>query len=540
MKTTTTTNNTTAIDKEITQTTTTSYLNNDRIDELIPIPKRTDISCLSLTDQLISEYPSTCSFKNVFNSNSNINTSIIPRSSGALTDFNSLSKMMINNNNNNITAKPQLINHKRIASYVFAFDIDGVLVRGPNTLNEGVEAIKYLEGNNPYNIKVPYIFVTNGGGKHESLRAEDLSNRLETEIVEEQIIQGHTPMKELSNEYDNVLVIGGVGDNVKKIAKSYGFKNVFTSTDIMRWNPSVTPYYELTEDDLKHCINDEVYDFSKIKIDAILVFADSRNWAADQQIILELLMSDNGYMGTISKDNFNNGPSIYFAHSDFVWSTNYNLVRYGMGALQVSIAALYKEHTGKEMKVIRFGKPQKATFEYANKVMKCWRKNVLDNHFEEMSSINNDDKDDSMTDIFSNNGSEYKYANNNTNTNTSMSESDEDDFNDNDNDNEGESHNSLTFEGLKRMKLNPIVEKVLPPPSTVYFVGDTPESDIRFANSHDESWFSILVNTGVYQKGTEPKYKPKHHCENVLEAVKFAVEREHAKECEEWNRDSMF
>ena len=43
----------------------------------------------------------------------------------------------------------------------------------------------------------------------------------------------------------------------------------------------------------------------------------------------------------------------------------------------------------------------------------------------------------------------------------------------------------------------------LPPASTVYFVGDTPESDIRFANSHDASWHSILVKTGVYQAGTE-------------------------------------
>lgn len=75
----------------------------------------------------------------------------------------------------------------------------------------------------------------------------------------------------------------------------------------------------------------------------------------------------------------------------------------------------------------------------------------------------------------------------------------------------------------------------LPPASTVYFVGDTPESDIRFANSHDISWYSILVKTGVYQEGTEPKYKPKHLCNDVLEAVKFAIEREHEKELAEWN-----
>ena len=78
----------------------------------------------------------------------------------------------------------------------------------------------------------------------------------------------------------------------------------------------------------------------------------------------------------------------------------------------------------------------------------------------------------------------------------------------------------------------------LPPASTVYFVGDTPESDIRFANSHDSSWYSILVKTGVYQEGTTPKYKPKQICENVLEAVRFAIEREHQKELQEWNHSA--
>ena len=75
----------------------------------------------------------------------------------------------------------------------------------------------------------------------------------------------------------------------------------------------------------------------------------------------------------------------------------------------------------------------------------------------------------------------------------------------------------------------------LPPASTVYFVGETPECDIRFANSHDSTWYSILVKTGVYKDGVTPRYTPKKTCENVLEAVKFAIEREHSKELKEWN-----
>lgn len=38
--------------------------------------------------------------------------------------------------------------------YAFAFDIDGVLIRGGKPLREGAEALNALNGNNPYGIKV--------------------------------------------------------------------------------------------------------------------------------------------------------------------------------------------------------------------------------------------------------------------------------------------------------------------------------------------------------------------------------------------------
>lgn len=433
--------------------------------------------------------------------------------------------------------KKSVIDHPRVASYAFAFDIDGVLVKGPDTLQPGIEAINYLEGNNPYNIKVPYIFVTNGGGKHESVRARDLSDRLQTEITSDQIVQGHTPMKELSNVFKNVLVVGGVGNTCREVAQTYGFTNVYTPLDIMNWDPSVTPYYELTEDDRSCCEYKDV-DFSKTKIDAIMVFADSRNWAADQQIILELLMSKEGYMGSLSQ-TFEDGPPIYFAHSDFVWATNYRLVRYGMGALQVSIAALFREHTGKEMKLVRFGKPQRSTFNFAEKVLHKWRKSMLDEYMDEITSSSNAD---SSTDIFSNHDdNKYKCVFN--------SDSESEDKDDDDEEDESIYNSGLTIQSLNKLTIStkqPTAKQGsfsspedLPPPSTVYFVGDTPESDIRFANSHDESWFSILVNTGVYQADTKPKYQPKKQCQDVLEAVKFAVEREHQMELQEWNKNAI-
>lgn len=484
-----------------------SYLNNDGIDDLTPATRKHRVSSLSLSD--LNQWQN--GLTKLLSS-----TSLSKQGSHAnLKKVDSLAKLL---RNSSIIRrkKKSVIDHPRVASYAFCFDIDGVILRGPNTIPEAVEAIRMLNGDNKYNIKVPSIYVTNGGGKPELQRAEDLSKRLETHIRIDQIIQGHTPMRDLVPLYKNVLVVGGIGNVCRNVAESYGFKNVYTPLDILKWNPAVSPYHDLTEEELLCCKND--VDFSKISIDAILVFADSRNWAADQQIILELLLSKNGVMGTEAKLPDDKSPEIYFAHSDFIWATNYKLSRYGMGALQVSIAALYKEHTGHELKVHRFGKPQVGTFKFANKVLSKWRRGMLDEHLKKLS-VN--DPNASEADILVNDDGE-EFVNQAKLESGSYSEEEED--------SDGEAIGKLG-----ELSLQDKIQLQMPPASTVYFVGDTPESDIRFANSHDDSWYSILVKTGVYQDGTVPKYKPKHLCDNVLEAVKFAIEREHEKELTEWN-----
>lgn len=72
-----------------------------------------------------------------------------------------------------------------------------------------------------------------------------------------------------------------------------------------------------------------------------------------------------------------------------------------------------------------------------------------------------------------------------------------------------------------------------------FFIGDTPESDIRGTNEFNDSeksentWFSILVRTGVFKEGTKPRYMPKMTVDNVLEAVKYGMEREQVRAIKE-------
>ncbi|KAF2224890.1 HAD superfamily hydrolase-like protein [Elsinoe ampelina] len=332
--------------------------------------------------------------------------------------------------------------------YAFAFDIDGVLIRGGRPIPEAIEAMKVLNGQNAYGIKIPYIFVTNGGGKTEQERCIQLSKQLEMEVSPGQFICGHTPMREMAEKYNTVLVVGGEGEKCRIVAEGYGFQDVVTPGDIIKDNPDTTPFRKLTEEEYR---NSRARDFSKVKIDAIFVFADSRDWAGDQQIILDLLMSKDGYLGTRS-ETFDEGPPVFFSHNDVIWSASHDLTRLGMGALRCSLEAMYKAVTGKDLNTVAFGKPQIGTFQFATRLLQQWRK---DTH------------------------------------------------------------------GIDA------------PPETVYFVGDTPESDIRGTNEYNKAsgnnWYSILVRTGVYQEGTKPRFTPKATVDTVLDAVMHGLMREQKK-----------
>lgn len=335
-------------------------------------------------------------------------------------------------------------------SFVFAFDIDGVLVRGGKAIPEAIEAMKVLDGQNEYGVAIPHIFLTNGGGKTEEERCRDLSKQLERDIKVGQFICGHTPMREMAETYGTVLVIGGEGEKCRQVAEGYGFKDVVTPGDIIKHDAATTPFRKLTEQE--HA-NSRERDFSEVTIDAVFVFADSRDWAGDIQIMLDVAMSKGGRLGTRS-ETFDEGPPFYFSHNDVVWSAAHEHVRLGMGALRRMFEVTFKDITGGQGKLNThaFGKPQVSTFEFASRLMTQWRS---------------------------------------------------------------------TEHGLAA------------PPSTVYFVGDTPESDIRGTNAvnekADNDWYSILVKTGVYQEGTEPAYKPRVTVTNVLDAVNHGLHREMKK-----------
>lgn len=255
----------------------------------------------------------------------------------------------------------------------FVFDIDGVLVHGDRLIPEGQRALEILNGDNELGIKIPHIFLTNGSGKPEQPRVEQLSKILHQPISTEQFIQSHTPMSALAEYYNTVLVVGGEGFRCREVAEQYGFKDVVVPDDIVCWDPTIAPYRVFTQQQRETA---RPRDFSKHPIEAIMVFSDSRDYATDMQIIVDLLRSENGLLHTMAKDPVSQRIPIYFSQGDLLCPSEHPFPRMSQGTFRIGLEAMYKALTGEDLERVVYGKPELATYKYADEVITSWMETI--------------------------------------------------------------------------------------------------------------------------------------------------------------------
>ncbi|KAF8532217.1 cat eye syndrome critical region protein 5 precursor [Trichophaea hybrida] len=275
-----------------------------------------------------------------------------------------------------LAAKVQDVSREKVTSaknMAFAFDIDGVLVHGDRLIPEGKKALEILNGDNELGIKIPHIFLTNGSGKPEAERCAQLSAILGSPVSTTQFIQSHTPMSALAEYYHTVLVVGGEGFRCREIAELYGFKDVVVPNDIVAWDETIAPYRTFGPWERASA---RPRNFHNCNIEAILVFSDSRDYATDYQIIMDLLRSENGRLGTIAKDPVSQRIPIYFSQGDLLCPTEHPIPRMSQGTFRLGLEAMYKSITGIELERTIYGKPERATYTYADEVLSSWMEEI--------------------------------------------------------------------------------------------------------------------------------------------------------------------
>lgn len=132
-----------------------------------------------------------------------------------------------------------------------------------------------------------------------------------------------------------------------------------------------------------------------LKIDAVFVFNDPRDWALDIQIILDLLLSHAGILGTISILNGDphlpncgyqqdGQPDLYFSNPDLFWAAKYHLPRLGQGGFREALEGVWSLVTKTEGRDVvlqkkMFGKPFRGTFEFAERRLEKHRNHLFEN-----------------------------------------------------------------------------------------------------------------------------------------------------------------
>ncbi|EIN12080.1 HAD hydrolase, partial [Punctularia strigosozonata HHB-11173 SS5] len=253
----------------------------------------------------------------------------------------------------------------------FIFDIDGVLLRGSEVLPEAKEVFRILNGDNRFSVKLPYIFLTNGGGVSEADRSRKLTKQFG--ISPDQIVQAHTILTspDLVERYADapVLVLGGINDVCRKVAEGYGYKHVYTPLDIKAALPDIWPFYSLSPEErasVKH------FDPST-RFGAAFVFHDPRNWGMDTQILLDIVLGSGSITGPITRLRASEPERfpVYFCNPDLLWRSSFPRSRLGQGAFIHTLQNIYHQYgiTEPHYEATIFGKPTSATFKFAARVM---------------------------------------------------------------------------------------------------------------------------------------------------------------------------
>ncbi|KAK8918783.1 hypothetical protein KSP39_PZI021219 [Platanthera zijinensis] len=256
-------------------------------------------------------------------------------------------------------------------SFGISFDIDGVLIRGGKAIGGSPQALRRLYGDDG-TLKIPYIFLTNGGGVPESKRASELSELLGVQISPLQVVQGHSPFRDLVSRFGNDLIVAVGKGEPAKVMLEYGFKNVLSIDEYASFFKGIDPLSRYKNWAFKQ--NNEIMknmnelDFSyNVNSDAVkgtFIVSDPVDWGRDIQVLCDILSC-----GGLPGKEKGHQPALYFASDDLLYQAEFPAERLGMGAFRIALENIFNSVNGIPLQYTSYGKPNPSVFKNAESVL---------------------------------------------------------------------------------------------------------------------------------------------------------------------------
>ncbi|KAL5569209.1 hypothetical protein UlMin_025784 [Ulmus minor] len=259
------------------------------------------------------------------------------------------------------------------SSFGIAFDIDGVVLRGRVPIGGSPQALRRLFGESG-SLKVPFVFLTNGGGTPESRRATELGQLLGVQILPSQVVQGHTPFKNLLKSYENELIVATGKGEPALVMSEYGFKKVLSLDEFASCFKDIDPvsHYKMwtTTKQALDCSSHSNglgprYNVLSERVKAAFVISDPVDWGRDIQVLCDILRSG----GLPGKEN-GRQPPLYFAADDLEYQAAFPSERLGMGAFRIALENVFNRVHHDTLEYISFGKPNPFVFKNAEAILR--------------------------------------------------------------------------------------------------------------------------------------------------------------------------
>ncbi|KAL9230520.1 hypothetical protein vseg_005859 [Gypsophila vaccaria] len=262
--------------------------------------------------------------------------------------------------------------HNSMRPFAIAFDIDGVVLRGREPIQESPRAFRklYLHSGT---MKIPFLFLTNGGGLPESRRASVLSELLGVNILPSQVLQGHTLFKNLLGRYQNeLIVVTGLGDPAL-VMREYGFNKVLSLDEYASYFKDIDPVAQYKKwtvasttsgnSTLKTSASD--FDVYTEKVKAAFVVSDPVDWGRDIQVLCDILRS-----GGLPGQENGEQPALYFAADDLEYQAEFPVKRLGRGAFRIALESVFNSIHHTPLKYTTYGKPEPLVFKNAEATLR--------------------------------------------------------------------------------------------------------------------------------------------------------------------------
>ncbi|CAL9771323.1 unnamed protein product [Musa acuminata subsp. burmannicoides] len=256
-------------------------------------------------------------------------------------------------------------------SFGIAFDIDGVILRGRTPIGGSPQALRRLYDADG-SLKVPFLFLTNGGGVPETKRALELSELLKVQISALQVVQGHSPFRRLVSRFENELIVAIGKGEPAAVMLEYGFKKVLSIDDYASYFNDIDPLSQYKSWDLKHSYERNYnskglqpkYDVYSERVKGAFVVSDPVDWGRDIQVLCDILRCG----GLPGKEN-GHQPPLFFAADDLEYQAVFPSERLGMGAFRIGLESIYNSIHSSPLEYTSFGKPNPFVFKNAESIL---------------------------------------------------------------------------------------------------------------------------------------------------------------------------